>query len=368
MARLGKESENLRKLRSQWGIFCGAAIVIILVSGWLTRHDTFSTPWLFLATFSLLYQAIILYFDLGLNRAKKSGKLLPGFGLGTWLSLVRLLLFSLLAGFLVTPRYGNWLAWAPFTLYLVFNLLDLVDGYAARRWGQVTRLGQNLDLDLDGRGMLVGSLMVVLIGTAGWWYLLVGLARYLFIFGIWARRKLRLPVIEKPNQLARPLAGLQMGVSTALLAPILHPPFTILISSLVMIPFLANFLKDWFEIGRENIANQIRFPQWVMRSLPTLLRLILFGLVFVNISDHGIYQGAELILAIAILLGVGVRTMGLLLLIQIGLALQTQDPDVVDLTISLLSLSLVYLGPGPFSFWQPETLILNRRLGEAEPK
>jgi CDP-diacylglycerol--glycerol-3-phosphate 3-phosphatidyltransferase len=343
------------------------AIAIVLASGWLTRRETFSTPWLFLATFSLLYQAIILYFDLDQNRAKNSGKLLPGFGLGTWLSLVRLLLLSLLAGFLVTPRYGNWLAWAQFTLYLLFNLIDLVDGYAARRWGQVTQLGQKLDLDLDGRGMLVGSLMAVLIGTAGWWYLLVGSARYLFVFGIWARRKLRLPVIEKPNPLARPLAGLQMGVSTALLAPVLYPPFTILISSLVMLPFLSNFLYDWLDIGRKKATRQTTFPDVVAKWIPLALRFIVFFLVANRVLLSGstsINKYLEIFLAAGIFLGISVRVLTLLLLIQIGLTQQTHPIGSFELLLSSCGLMLVYFGPGMFSTWMPEASILRRRLGE----
>lgn len=326
---------------------------------------------MFLALFSFLYQATVLYFDLNLNRARKSGKLLSGFGAGTWLSLVRLLLLSLLSGFLVTPRYGNWLAWAPFALYLMFNLIDIVDGYAARRWGKVTLLGQKLDLDLDGRGMLVGSLLVVLGGRAGWWYMLVGLARYLFVFGIWARRKLHLPVVEKPNPLARPLAGLQMGVTTALLAPVLHPPFTILISSLVMLPFLSNFLYDWLVIGKKKVAKQTALPEVVANMFPLVLRLLLLILVANRVISNGrtgVNGYLEIILVLGIFLGIGVRLLSLLLLVQVGLIMQTQPIGSFELALSLCSLLLVYFGPGIFSAWIPEASILRRRLGEKPGK
>jgi CDP-diacylglycerol--glycerol-3-phosphate 3-phosphatidyltransferase len=371
MERGVEGSMSIGKLRAQWGLFCGAAIAIILVFSWLTRQETFSTLWMFVALFFLLYQTIILYFDLNLNRAGKSGKLLSGFGPGTWLSLIRLLLLSLLAGFLVTPRYENWLAWVPFTLYLMFNLIDLLDGYAARRWGKETLLGKKLDLDLDGRGMLVGSLMAVLGGMAGWWYLLVGLARYLFVLGIWLRRKLRLPVIEKPNPLARPLAGLQMGVTTALLVPVLHPPFTILTSSLVMLPFLSNFLYDWLVIGKKKPARQASMPDLVTKWIPLALRFLLFILVanaFLSRGSVSTDWYIEILLAAGIFLGFSVRLFGLLLLTQIGLTLQSQAIGSYELLLSLCSLILVYFGPGMYSIWTSEASILRRRLGEKPGK
>ena len=362
-------SGALNKLRSRWDFYLIVGLAVIVIS-YLLFLDSFSTSWIIIASLVFLGQVAIFLFDLPKNHREKDSKLLPAFGAGTWLSLLRLLLLSMVAGFLIFPRLVGGLAWVPFTLYLAFNLLDLVDGYAARRWGQVTRLGEKLDLDLDGRGMLVGSLLAVLAGAAGWWYLLVGMARYFYVFGIWLRKRLRLPVIEKANQRGRPLAGLQMGVSTAMLAPALHPPYTIWISTLVMVPFLANFIYDWLVIGRKR-AKQVLFPEWVTKLLPLILRAALVPLPafrLFSIEASGVSLAIEVLIMIGLLLGAGVRVLCLILLIQIGLVLQKQLPQTLDLIVSLFSLTLVYLGPGAYSLWQPETSILRRRLGESRGK
>ena len=363
MARWLSNLEAMKRLKARWGVFLFIGMAVIVI-GYLLLGSPIS--WFVIAGAVFIYQCAILNFDLRTNYSKEQDKILPGFGPGTWLSLLRLLALSLLAGFLVAPRPGEWLAWGPFALYLSFNLIDLIDGYAARRWGQVTLLGTKLDLDLDGRGMLMGSLMAVLIGTAGWWYLLVGLARYLYVFGIWVRKRSSLPVVEKPNPRGRPLAGLQMGVTVALLAPTLHPPFTIWISTLVMIPFLINFLYDWLVIGRKR-AKQVVFPDWVKKSLPLILRAVLVALLayrLVSTETIGASLAIGVLIIIGLLLGAGVRVLCLMLLIQIGLVLQTQQPQPMDLFISLCSLALVYLGPGALSAWQPENPILRKRLGE----
>lgn len=367
MVRPSADTAKLRKLRSQWGSFLFAGITTIVIASWSIRRETVATPWLFLALSVFLYQAIIFFFDLHLNHGRNSRRLLPGFGLGTWLSLARLLALSLLAGFLTTRRYENGLAWVPFVLYSAFNLIDLVDGYAARRRGQVTRLGGKLDLDLDGRGMLVGSLMAVLMGKVGWWYLLVGLVRYLYVIGIWLRLRLALPVIEKANPRSRPLAGLQMGIATALLAPALHPPYTVLISTLVMIPFLANFLYDWLMIERRRVVKGNFLPDWTSTLLRVVLRLLLVALLayhFVTTENSVSAAAIELLVMTGLFIGAGVRVLCLVLLIEIGLVLQDLPLQIIDLLISTISLALVYLGSGSWSLWEPETFILRRRLGE----
>lgn len=367
------KTATLNNLRARWAVLLFVGFIAIGISHWLLRLEplTSSTYWLVMASLAFLWQIIVFYFDLSKNTPVNQRYLLPGFGIGTLLSLFRLLTLSLLAGFLFSPRPAGWLAWAPFTLYLLFNLVDLVDGYAARRWGQVTRLGAKLDLDLDTRGMLVGGYLAVQYGTAGWWYLLVGLARYLFVAGVWLRQRLELPVIEKPNPLSRPLAGLQMGVSTALLAPALHPPYTILISTLVMVPFLGNFLYDWLVIGRKRSSSQLILPAWISQSLPLFVRGLVAAILVTRIVSGeviGISLYVEVFLAIGLVLGGGVRVLSLVLLVHLGLSLRGERPGVIDLVLSISSLTLVYLGAGYFSLWSPENSIIRRRLGDRSAK
>jgi CDP-diacylglycerol--glycerol-3-phosphate 3-phosphatidyltransferase len=366
MVRQNVRANKLKTLRVQWGVFTFAGLTFLVIVAWLTRRDTISTPWLFLAAFFFLYQVIVFYFDLHKNHPKGSRTLFPRFGFGTWLSLLRLLALSLLAGFLFTPRFGNRLAWAPFSIYLFFNLADLFDGYIARRQGHVTRLGEKLDLDMDVRGMLLGSVLAVQYGAAGWWYLLIGLARYLYLAGLWVRRRLGLPVIEKANPLSRPLAGLQMGVSTALLAPVLSPPYTVLISSLTMAVFLGNFFYDWLVIGKRDHLT-FAIPQTASRLFPLASRGIVVALIAYRIisgraSDSDLY--VEIFIATVLSLGAGTRVVALALLVHLGLLLQSNLPQATEIMLVIFSLGSVYLGAGSQLVWSPENTLIRKRLGE----
>jgi hypothetical protein len=214
--------------------------------------------------------------------------------------------------------------------------------------------------------MLLGSVLAVQYGSAGWWYLLVGLARHIYVAAIWVRHRLGLPVIEKPNRLSRPLAGLQMGVSTALLAPALLPPYTILISTLVMTIFLGNFLMDWLSIGRRQ-AFVLQTSHYLFRFMPIVLRVVVFVLVAAQViaTTNNYFT---LVITAFLLFGAGTRVVALVLLIQIGIVVQGDSLEVIQLITVICSLGLVYLGSGSFYLWAPENALLRRRLGEQHAK
>lgn len=58
-------------------------------------------------------------------------------------------------------------------------VLDLVDGWVARRTGTESELGARLDMELDALLILVLSVLVAV--ALGPWVLLIGLMRYLFV-------------------------------------------------------------------------------------------------------------------------------------------------------------------------------------------
>lgn len=62
-------------------------------------------------------------------------------------------------------------------------LLDGVDGQVARRTGTVTRLGARFDVETDAVLLMVLSLFVA--RSLGWWVLLIGGLRYLFVAAAW---------------------------------------------------------------------------------------------------------------------------------------------------------------------------------------
>jgi CDP-diacylglycerol--glycerol-3-phosphate 3-phosphatidyltransferase len=192
-------------------------------------HPTYAWRWIIVAALVLTYELWLLWRGLKHNHRQGETALLPTFGLGNTLTLLRGLGIALLAGFLFSSWPTGGLAWAPALLYTLAAIADGLDGYLAHLTHQTTKLGEILDMEFDALGLLVATLLAVQYHLLPWWYLFLGLARYLFILGIWWRTRQGKPVYDLPSSATRRMiAGFQMGFSTAVLWPIIYPPGTIL--------------------------------------------------------------------------------------------------------------------------------------------
>ena len=107
-------------------------------------------------------------------------------------TLVRLLLMPVCAYLLATGRYGWGIA-----LTAVVGITDWVDGWLARRTGQVSRVGQLLDPLADR--LLIASVAIALVvrGVLPWPAVVLLLARDLFLLAGWPILKRR--GIEPPE-------------------------------------------------------------------------------------------------------------------------------------------------------------------------
>jgi len=88
------------------------------------------------------------------------------------LSLLRLLLVPVFA-LLVVGHHDGW----AFAVLALSSTSDYLDGHLARRWGQVTRLGQVLDPFADRLFILTTLLGLAYRGIVPWWLVVVLLAR-----------------------------------------------------------------------------------------------------------------------------------------------------------------------------------------------
>ncbi|HEY52033.1 MAG TPA: hypothetical protein G4N94_01075 [Caldilineae bacterium] len=68
------------------------------------------------------------------------------------------------------------MSWLPAFLFLLALLSDFFDGYLARRSDHVTQLGQALDMAIDGMGVLLAALLVIVWGQWPAIFAIVGLA------------------------------------------------------------------------------------------------------------------------------------------------------------------------------------------------
>lgn len=124
------------------------------------------------------------------------------------LALFRVALAPLMLWFLVdrdNQIFSNWhVTWLDYFAGLVFviaSVTDFFDGFIARNWNQMTKLGGILDPLADKMLMLAGLLGLMVIDRADVWAVFLILTRELFITG------LRVVAVAEGKDVAASMAG-----------------------------------------------------------------------------------------------------------------------------------------------------------------
>jgi CDP-diacylglycerol--glycerol-3-phosphate 3-phosphatidyltransferase len=292
-------------------------------------------------------------------------------GMATRLTLLRGWLISAVAGFIVAAAKSGWAAWMPGALYTAAALCDLVDGYVARRRNEVSVIGGKLDISMDALGLLVAPAAAVSLGRLPVWYLVVGLAYYLFHGGLrWRARRGRPSHPERmiSSRYTRQFAGCQMGLVATALFPVLGPPGTSITAALFMIPNLALFLRDWLVVTGRLEPAAARFPATLERTATAAalpLRVAASGGLVLLVAN-GALPRAVLILAALISLGVLTRLTAFGSGIVVAHVLPTHSTPAGLATFTLLML-LMLVGAGRLAIWSPEDAWMLRRAGELPP-
>jgi CDP-diacylglycerol---glycerol-3-phosphate 3-phosphatidyltransferase len=406
------KSNPLANLRKRWAVLAIASVLLLLTVHLILREwwgAVEATLWLGPSTVLMGFLLWTFWQGLAENHRQGETQLLPRLGYGTVLTILRGMLVALMAGFAFSPRPEGWLAWMPGSLFSLAVLCDYLDGYLARRTNYATRLGEKLDMHLDGWGMLIASILAVRYGQVPLWYLSVGLARPLFIAGIRLRRKAGLPVHSLPEDISRrALAGVQMGFVAVILWPVFSPPGTHLAAALFALPFLIGFLKDWYSVcgakalraKEQNLTYasgspppRASFRAWfsgegLIRWTPVPLRIAIVGLLVLSFGMGSPFAQFKVIaldvpqpaatlagwLLIVLLqiaggaglaLGAAGRVSALAVLISVGLIGRFASPGLTEFLLIICASALFFLGTGVYSLWKPEDRLIYKRLGEA---
>jgi CDP-diacylglycerol--glycerol-3-phosphate 3-phosphatidyltransferase len=338
----------------------------------------FGLRWAALAALALLFVLSFLFRALPQNRHPSTQVMYPTLGLANQASLLRGVLLAWLAGFLFSPRPEGWLGWLPGLLYTAAIVIDYLDGLLARLTRRTSLLGQRLDTELDALGILVAPALGMWWGQLPPWYVLVALAYYAFMAGRWLRRKRGLPVRPLPPSSARrAMAGIQMGFISAALWPVLPPALTVPAATLVMLPFVAGFLRDWLAVsgwdGAAAPAGGARLIELAQKWLPLPLRLAAAAVMLLNVVQTGrlaLYEAQPplsaawlALLALLVLAGAMGRTAATLLAIFAGIAAARWGVSPASAALIACGLSLMLLGSGALSLWRPEEAFLQTRYG-----
>lgn len=383
-----EESEELRALRSlrrEWAAYVLGSAVFLLAFFFFLRQfwqPVYAWRWLAVTAVIALYPVVSLRLHLSENYLKTGGGVLfPTLGLANWITITRAVFSAGLAGFLFCPRPEGWLAWVPSLLYLTAVLMDFADGAVARLTGRTTALGERLDMQWDSTGVLIGSLLSVLYRQTPAAYLLVGLARYFFLLGLWLRERRGLPVFElPPSRIRRPFAGAQMVFLAVTLMPLYGPPVTWAAAWLFTVPFLVNFLRDWFAVSGGlggpggTVWKRLAVPYQVQRAFPLAIRaglVVLLGELLLHVAGQTPLDVGILVLsALAIpslLFGIAGRSFSLAVLLMAGLGLQVSPVEWRFWGLLFFSAVSMMVGTGSYSVWKPEDWLLYERAGERRP-
>ena len=308
--------------------------------------------------------------------------LFPTLGLANWITMARAAFLALLAGFLFLPRPQGPAIWVPGGLYLTAAILDFMDGWAARAAQRTSYLGEVLDMHWDGFGVLVGSLLLIQYGQVPVWYLLVGLARYLFVFGLWLRQRMGKKIFPlPPSPVRRGLAGLQMGFIAVALLPVFTPPATWAAATIFMLPLVIGFVRDWLSVSGlllppaeplTSSERQLDAISWVRSWLPLILRAVVVSLLTAALALelNSAAPRAGVLLAGAaglLLLGLGVmgRAAALGVVLLCGFILREAPLNGLYWAILFVCAGVMLAGTGRYSLWKPEDWLIFHRAGEA---
>ncbi len=314
------------------------------------------------------------------HRSGETNQLFPTLGAATWITLLRASAIVALAGFLpLAIQPGNasppFLVWAPGLIYLTISLADLLDGFVARRQHRQTELGQRLDIETDAAGLLVALLVAVSLDRLPAITVLVGLAYYLYIFGIWWRQQQHRPLIALHSRpYSRIIAGFQMGLVAMALLPIFKPPYIVITALLVMTPLLFGFVRDWLvvscriEIGRNQQTILDYWPSLILTQYyPLVLRLGVLACGIFSLAVDDVYTispfwlMAQSLCCLLIGLGCMGRSAALLLVLILSCDLNPLVMDIPSFILFTAAATLMLTGTGSLSAWAPEEQILYRR-------
>ena len=348
------------------------------------------------AGLAALYVLRLLRANLSSNHPPGSDQLFASLGPGTYLTLFRGWLLALLAGFLLVPWPLDWLGWMPAILYMLAGVLDLFDGFIARRTGHTTTLGEFLDIELDGFGVLIAVAVAIHWGQWPIWFAVIGLARPIFNWGLQYRRRRQLSVRPLPDSsFRRVLAGLQMGFIAVALWPIVPAKWASVSGLALALPFTLNFLHDWLVAGtvidvesdwyrttHRSIQQFFTGPVALVARLAIVLALVVLvyetamhitqvGQALVSIGFPVGTSAVVLFLILEMLgipmmaFGIAPRLVAIVLYIPAGFTLIAGAGQGTCLVVIFAATAILLLGPGPHALWQPESQLFRQRLGTA---
>lgn len=162
--------------------------------------------------------------SVGGGSGKGQQSAVSGLTVSTKITLVRVVLApALLALIMLRQQVPHAQVWAA-VCFLVASFTDFLDGYLARRWHQVTALGNFLDTTADKVLVMAALLGLLAVGRVDVWIAFVIVARELVVLGLRAGAAAASKTVISASWWGKVKFGAQvLGITLA----ILRPPVTL---------------------------------------------------------------------------------------------------------------------------------------------
>jgi CDP-diacylglycerol--glycerol-3-phosphate 3-phosphatidyltransferase len=228
---------------------------------------------------------------------------------------------------------------------------------------------------------MAAALLAVQYGQVPAWYVMIAFARYLFLAGVWLRRKLGRPVYDlTPNISRRVFAGFQMGFLAIILLPVFSPPATHIAATLFGLPLLVGFTWDWLAasgVVRPSQRDRRAIQSLALRWLPVAMRLLILVLASISLAQYAqnpaipgaLGLAVNLLYGLAVLLvifGFFPRVSTVLSLCLLGVYQMYASLNSVQIILAVAYTLILYMGSGAYSAWAPEDYLIYHRAGERE--
>jgi phosphatidylglycerophosphate synthase len=179
----------------------------------------------------------------------------PHFGAANFVTMLRVALVAGVAGLIGEPPSER-IAWLAVSVVVTVAVLDGVDGWLARRSGEISAFGARFDMEVDAALILILSILVWLHGKAGVWVGACGLMRYGFVATGWV-----LPWMAGP--LRSTIRGKSVAVAQfiglgAALLPIVRVPFSNIIAMVTLATLVWSFAIDIAWLKTQSIQGTRR--------------------------------------------------------------------------------------------------------------
>lgn len=163
-------------------------------------------------------------------------------------TLIRVVLVGGCATIVVLSLFGTApvRSWWLIALASPALLLDVVDGWVARKTGTANAHGARLDMEIDAAFLAVLSIAAAFV--VGPWVLTIGALRYLFVAASWWRPALRQQLSF--SAFRRVTAGIQGVALVVALAPIVPVALATAVTMFALALLMLSFGKDIVSLER----------------------------------------------------------------------------------------------------------------------